>query len=67
MSIREMPDEYFAGRGWKYISRDRAGLVVSVCGPGFPDTAAEWMREEIDAGNTVSTLLPPPAAEESRG
>ena len=55
----QLSDGQLATRGWGYVSRRPDGDAVSVCANGFPNDAGEWMREQIEAGNTVRKLPAP--------
>ncbi len=53
-------DDY-QGVGWAYVAEDPDGEQVSVCAAGFPEDAAAWGLEQMDAGNSIRRVNPPPS------
>ncbi len=49
-------DAYFKGFGWRAISRDVDGHVVSAIMPLFDDCYQEWVMEQSEFGYTVVDL-----------
>ena len=51
--LNTAPDSYFKGLGWRAISRDADGRVVSAIMPLSEGCYLEWVIEQADLGYTV--------------
>ncbi len=54
--INTAPDSYFKGLGWRAVSRDGDGHVVSAIMPLFEDCYQEWVMEQSEFGYTIVEL-----------
>ena len=51
-------DDFLSRCGWAYVAEDPDGEQVSVCAAGFPEDAAAWGLEQMDAGNSIRRVEP---------